>query len=66
MNRGKLKQVVHFICAAAKGLPLGMTRLNKILWFVEKESFLSTLTPVLGLEFVKGPYGPMPPLAKDI
>jgi len=66
MDRTKLKQAVHFICAAAKGLPLGLTRLYKVLWFVEKESFLATLVPVLGIEFVKGPHGPMPPVAREI
>jgi hypothetical protein len=66
MNRAKLKQAVHFICATAKGLPLGLTRLYKILWFVEKESFLTTLTPILEIEFVKGKYGPMPPVALEV
>jgi len=66
MDRAKLKQAVHFICYTAKDLPLGLTRLYKILWFVEKESFLATLSPILGIEFVKGPHGPMPPVAKEI
>jgi hypothetical protein len=66
MDRAKLKQAVHFICATATGLPLGLTRLYKVLWFVEKESFLATLAPVLGIEFVKGPFGPMPPMAREI
>ena len=66
MDRAKLKQAVHFICATATGLPLGLTRLYKVLWFVEKESFLATLAPALGLEFVKGPHGPMPPIAREI
>jgi len=66
MDREKLKQAVHFICATATGLPLGLTRLYKVLWFVEKESFLATLAPILGIEFVKGPHGPMPPIVKEI
>ena len=66
MDRAKLKQAVHFICATATGLPLGLTRLYKVLWFVEKESFLTTLVPILGIEFVKGPHGPMPPMAREV
>lgn len=61
MTRQKVLQAVHFICHVADGLPLGATRLNKILWFAEKDSFLRTLQPMLGLSFVKGPFGPMPP-----
>ncbi len=61
MTRQKVLQAIHFICHTAQGLPLGATRLNKILWFAEKDSFLRTLQPMLGLSFVKGPFGPMPP-----
>ncbi len=61
MTNPKVLQAIHFICFTAEGLPLGATRLNKILWFAEKDSFLHTLQPMLGLSFVKGPYGPMPP-----
>lgn len=61
MTNQKALQAIHFICAVAEGLPLGATRLNKILWFAEKDNFLRTLQPMLGLSFVKGPYGPLPP-----
>lgn len=61
MINSKILQAIHFICFTAEGLPLGATRLNKILWFAEKDSFLHTLRPMLGLSFVKGPYGPLPP-----
>lgn len=59
----KVLQVIHYICDVANGLPLGAVRLNKILWFAEKDHFLCTLRPMLGLEFVKGPFGPLPPVA---
>lgn len=62
----KILEAVHFICAKAEGLPLGATRLNKILWFTEKERFLHNLKPMLGLRFIKGPYGPMPPIIEDV
>ena len=64
----KTKQAVHYICACAceDGLQLGATRLNKVLWFAQRENYLRTLRPMLAIPFVKGPYGPFPPDRQEI
>lgn len=62
----RIKQAIHLICQTAHGLPLGAVRLSKILWFAEKEVFLSSFSPMLGVDFVKGPQGPYSPEAKSI
>lgn len=62
----RIKQAIHLICQTAHGIPLGAVRLSKILWFTEKEFFLSSLSPMLGVRFVKGPQGPYSPEAKHL
>lgn len=64
----KTKQAIHYICACAceDGLQLGATRLNKVLWFAQRDHYLRTLRPMLDCAFVKGPFGPFPPDCQKI
>lgn len=57
-SREKLKQAVHFICHVAQGLTLGSIRLNKILFYADKETFCKTLEPLIADEYIRGPQGP--------
>jgi hypothetical protein len=57
----KFKALVHYVCAQSPNLrSLGKTKLNKILWFSEKEIYLRTGKPISGVNFIKLPRGPVP------
>jgi hypothetical protein len=57
----KFKKLVHYICfISPTPLSLGKTKLNKILWFAEREVYLKYGEPLTGMKFIKMPYGPVP------
>jgi hypothetical protein len=59
-DRAKFKALIHYICAQAPSrLSLGATKLNKILWFSERDSYLRG-EPISQVPFIKGKFGPVP------
>lgn len=60
MDREKFKALIHYVCAQSPNpLSLGATKLNKILWFAERDCYLRG-EPISGVPFIKLPYGPVP------
>src|ERR1019366_1923011 len=58
----KFKNLVHYICAKCSDpRQLGATKLNKIIWYSEREAFAKLGTPITGVRFVKREFGPVPP-----
>lgn len=56
----KFKNLVHYVCSIAPNPKvLGATKLNKILWYSELNSFLSLGKPITGAKFVKRQFGPV-------
>lgn len=60
-SQAQFKSLVHYVCHKSPNpLSLGKTKLNKILWFAEREAYLETGHPITGVKFIKLPYGPVP------
>jgi Protein of unknown function (DUF4065) len=60
MDREKFKLLIHYVCAQAPSLlSLGATKLNKILWFAERDCYLRG-EPISQVPFIKLPLGPVP------
>ncbi|MGD9668704.1 MAG: Panacea domain-containing protein [Hyphomicrobiaceae bacterium] len=57
-QRDKFKDVVHFICENSKPEELGNVKLHKILYFADMLHFMSTGTPLTGVEYRKQKFGP--------
>jgi hypothetical protein len=56
----KFKNLVHYVCSISPNPKvLGATKLNKILWYSELNSFLSLGKPITGAKFVKRQFGPV-------
>ena len=58
-NMAKLKAMVHYIIASVPGEQLGMTKLNKILWFSDREAFLKLGQTISGDTYIRRPKGPV-------
>lgn len=59
VNRQKLKDVVHYVCASCHQDELGNVKLHKILYFADMLNFLSTNKPLTGVEYQKQSFGPV-------
>lgn len=59
-NREKFKALIHYVCAQAPNLKsLGAVKLNKILWFAERDCYLRG-EPISEVPFIKLQHGPVP------
>lgn len=58
LDREKLIEVVHYICANCSPEELGNVKLHKILYFSDMLHFLSTGAPLTGVEYQKQQFGP--------
>ena len=57
----KFKELVHYICEKAEDPScLGSIKLNKVLWYSDVVSFLTTGRPITGETYVKRQHGPVP------
>ena len=60
-NEEKFKELVHYVCWKSEDpAKLGATKLNKVLWFSELNTFLRTGSSISGSKFVKRQFGPVP------
>jgi hypothetical protein len=60
-NREKFKSLVRYICwKCENNTSLGAIKLNKVLLYSERESYLRTGEPLTGETFVKRQFGPAP------
>jgi hypothetical protein len=60
MNEQKLKELVHYICHTVRDpSKLGKTKLNKILFYSDFQSYLDTGESVTGETYVKFQHGPV-------
>lgn len=56
----KLRAAVHYVCFRAPDpRRLGKTKLNKILYYADREAYLRTGAPITGEVYVKHQYGPV-------
>ena len=67
----KFKSLVHYVCAQSPSrAKLGATKLNKILWYAERDAYVRLGEPISGAKFVKRQYGPVPaaivPILKEL
>jgi len=56
----RLHDIVHYVIAKADYTKLGKTKLNKILWFADREFMSKYLDTITHSEYIKMPYGPVP------
>jgi hypothetical protein len=60
MDREKFKTLIQYVCTQSPSLlSLGATKLNKILWFAERDCYLRG-EPISLVPFIKLPRGPVP------
>ena len=60
MDRDRFKALIHYVCSQTPNrLSLGKTKLNKILWFSERDCYLSG-EPISKVPFIKMQFGPVP------
>lgn len=58
-NREKFKALVHYICRECRDPDkLGMTKLHKILWYSDGQSYVRRGEPITGERYIKMEYGP--------
>ena len=56
----KLRAAVHYVCFRSPDpRRLGKTKLNKILYYADREAYLRTGQPITGEVYVKHQYGPV-------
>ncbi|GMQ81559.1 MAG: hypothetical protein BMS9Abin05_0991 [Rhodothermia bacterium] len=70
-DRDKFKALVHYVCYKAPNpKKLGATKLNKILFYSEMQSYLRSEHPIAGEKYVKRQYGPtsyhIPSILKEL
>ena len=58
-DRVKFKAMIHYIADAVPRAMLGKVRLNKILWFSDREMYLQTGKTISGETYLKYPQGPI-------
>lgn len=56
---GRLKAMIHYIVDAAPYQSLGKTKLNKILWFADREMYLRKGKTISGDSYLRFPQGPV-------
>ncbi len=57
----KLEQAVHYIISKCPHPEkLGKTKLNKILWFADRETYIATGKPLTNAIYIKKQFGPVP------
>lgn len=59
LDRDKLLDVVHYICAKCSSAELGNVKLHKILYFSDMLHYLSTGRALTGVEYRKQKFGPV-------
>lgn len=59
-NLTKLRAVVHYVCYRKRDQPteLSKTKLHKILFYSDMESYLDRKEPITGEEYIKHQFGP--------
>jgi hypothetical protein len=66
-NREKFKALVHYVCAEAPNpKQLGATKLNKIAFYSDMESYLLRGRPITGEVYVKLQHGPVSQHIRDV
>lgn len=57
----KFRELVLYVCLRSEGDQcFGVTKLNKLLYFIDSESFRQRGKTVSGQQYIKQPYGPVP------
>lgn len=64
MNQGKFENTVLFICENTPG-EMNTVRLNKLLWLIDKTSFLKLAHTVTGRHYIRKEMGPAPVYTHD-
>lgn len=60
MDRQKLKELVHYVCHKVRDpSKLGKTKLNKVLFYADFQTYLDTGTSMTGETYVKFQHGPV-------
>lgn len=59
MNQEKFENLVLLICDAVPE-KLTTTRLNKLLWLIDKTAFIENGDKITGCKYIKKQYGPVP------
>jgi hypothetical protein len=65
-NSDKLRDMIHYIVDISEGGELGKTKLNKILWFSDREMFLRSGATITGETYLRYPQGPVSQHILDI
>ena len=62
MDDNKFMKIVHYICnkASKDNKNLGAIKLNKILWFIDKEHFKKYGITLTNHRYIKREFGPVP------
>jgi hypothetical protein len=61
LNFDKLKSVVHYVCyKATDPSVLGAVKLNKVLWYSDALTYLTTGKSITGETYIKRQHGPVP------
>lgn len=58
----RLKAAIHYICEKAsdtKSDALDPVKLNKVLWYADAHSYMTTGRAITGATFIKKPFGPV-------
>lgn len=58
-NMAKLKAMVHYAAANIPESQLGKTKLNKILWFSDREAYIRLGKTISGDTYIRMPRGPV-------
>lgn len=58
-NRERLKAMIHYIADTAPSGTMGKTKLNKILWFSDREMYLRFGETISGETYLRFPQGPV-------
>lgn len=59
-NAAKFKALIQYIVYTADKSIIGKTKLNKVLWFSEREMFLQYGRGITGETYIKKDHGPVP------
>lgn len=67
-DRERYKALLHYICRYTAREPekLGLTKLHKILWFIDGQSFLRHGETITGENYIKHRYGPFSVHADEV
>jgi len=60
LNKAKLKAMVHYVAQKAPARLLGKVKLNKILWFSDKEAYIRYGQTISGETYRRFQRGPVP------